>query len=119
MRAWLESNEIADHSVNDNWPTSDTAALWAQFRTDALSEGIQKGSVEHFMSLLDAAIVPPAGFYRIVFDKTDGRTWLTTPDYQHVGAFKTPVIAPKPSFFFGRLSGNTRFVEVLRMGVAS
>ena len=116
MRAWLESDDITAYTDTGDWPTPDTAALWARFRTEALSGGIQKWSVEHYKRLLDIATAPPAGLYRVVTDEGDGRTWLTTPDYQRVAAFKKSAVDPKPSLFSGRLSGNTRLVEALRIG---
>lgn len=116
MRVWLESDEITAYTDAGDWPTPDTAALWARFRTEALSGGIQKWSVEHYKRLLDIAVAPPAGLYRIVTDEGDGRTWLTTPDYLQIAAFKKPAVDPKPSLFSGRLPGNTRLVEALRVG---
>jgi len=116
MRAWLESDEITAYTDAGDWPTPDTAALWARFRTEALSGGIQKWSVERYKRLLDIEAVPPAGLYRIVTDEGDGRTWLATPDYQRVAAFKRSAVDPKPSLFSGRLPGNTRLVEALRVG---
>lgn len=116
MRAWLESDEITAYTDAGDWPTPDTAALWARFRTEALSGGIQRWSVEHYKRLLDVAAAPPAGLYRIVTDEGDGWTWLATPDYQRVAAFKKPAVDPKPSLFSGRLSGNNRLVEALRVG---
>ncbi|MEQ9637736.1 MAG: DEAD/DEAH box helicase [Devosia marina] len=116
MRAWLESDEITAYTDAGDWPTADAAALWARFRTEALSGGIQKWSVEHYSRLLDIAAAPPAGLYRIVTDEGDGRTWLATPDYQRVAAFKKPAVDPKPSLFSGRLPGNSRLVEAVRIG---
>lgn len=116
MRAWLESDEITAYTDAGDWPTPDTAALWARFRTEALSGGIQKWSVEHYKRLLDTATAPPAGVYRIVTDDGDGRTWMATPDYQRVAAFKKSALDPKPSLFSGRLPGNNRLVEALRVG---
>lgn len=116
MRAWLESDEITVYTDASDWPTPDTAALWARFRTEALSGGIQKWSVEHHKRLLDIADTPPAGLYRIITDEGDGRTWLATPDYQPVAVFKKSAVDPKPSLFSGRLPGNTRLVEALRIG---
>ncbi|MFU3884454.1 DEAD/DEAH box helicase [Pseudomonas aeruginosa] len=116
MRVWLESDEITAYTDAGDWPTPDTAALWARFRTEALSGGIQKWSVERYKRLLDIENAPPAGLYRIVTDEGDGRTWLATPDYQRVAAFKKPAVDPKPSLFSGRLPGNTRLVEALRVG---
>jgi hypothetical protein len=116
MRAWLESDEITAYTDAGDWPTPDTAALWARFRTEALSGGIQKWSVEHYKRLLDTMAAPPAGPYRIVTDEGDGRTWLATPDYRRIAAFKKSAVDPKPSLFSGRLAGNTRLVEALRVG---
>ena len=116
MRAWLESDEVTAHTDAGDWPTPDTAALWARFRTEALSGGIQKWSVERYKRLLDIEAVPPAGLYRIVTDEGGGRTWLATPDYQWVAAFKRSAVDPKPSLFSGRLSGDTRLVEAMRVG---
>jgi len=116
MRAWLESDEITAHTDASNWPTAETAALWARFRTEALSGGIQKWSIVRYKRLLDMQSTPPAGLYRIVTDDGDGRTWLVTPDYQRVAAFKKPAVDPKPSLFSGRLPGETRLVEALRVG---
>lgn len=116
MRAWLESDEITTWTDAGNWPTPDTAALWARFRTEALSGGIQKWSVEHHKRLLDIEAAPPAGHYRIVTDEGDGRTWLETPDYQRIAAFKKPAVDPKPSLFSGRLPGETSLVDALRVG---
>ncbi len=116
MRAWLDSDEITACTDSGDWPTPDTAALWTRFRTEALSGGIQKWSVERYKRLLDIEAAPPAGLYRIVTDEGDGRTWLATPDYQRVAAFKKPAVDPKPSLFSGRLPGKSRLVEALRVG---
>ena len=116
MRTWLESEKIKVYTNAGDWPTPDTAALWARFRTEAISRGPQKWSIKHYRRLLDTAATPPAGLYRIVTDKGDGRTWLATPDYQRVAAFVKPAIDPKPSLFSGRLAGNTRLVEASRVG---
>jgi hypothetical protein len=116
MRAWLESDEITAYTDSGEWPTPDTAALWARFRTEALSGGIQKWSVEHYKRLLDIAAAPPAGLYRIITDEGDGRTWLATPDYQRIAPFRKPALDPKPSLFSGRLPGNTRLAETMRVG---
>lgn len=116
MRAWLESHEITAHTDASDWPTPETAALWARFRTEALSGGIQKWSIVRYKRLLDTEATPPAGLYRIVTDDGDGRTWLATPDYRRIAAFKKTAVDPKPSLFSGQLPGETRLVEALRVG---
>ena len=116
MRAWLESDEITAYTDAGDWPTPETAALWARFRTEALSGGIPKWSVERYTRLLDNAATPPAGYYRIVTAEGGGPTWLATPDYQRIAVFKKSAVDPKPSLFSGRLPGNSKLVEALRIG---
>lgn len=118
MRDWLKSDEITAFTDAGAWPTPDTAALWARFRTEALSGGSQKWFVERKKRLLDvsARSVPAAGLYRVVTDEGDDQTWLMTADYQRVGAFRKPAVDPKPSLFSGRLRRGTRLVEVMRIG---
>lgn len=119
MRAWLESDEIAAFTDACDWPTPDTAALWARFRTEALSGGLQKWNVERNRRLLDVppgSAAPAAGLYRIITDAGDGRTWLATADYRRLALFKKPAVDPKPSLLSGRITGRTTLVEVLRVG---
>jgi len=116
MGVWLGSDEITAYTDAGDWPTPDTSALWARFRTEALSGGIQKWSVKRYKRLLDIETTPPAGLYRIVTDEGDGRTWLVTPDYQRVATFKKPAVDLKPSLFSGYLPGKSRLVEALRVG---
>jgi hypothetical protein len=102
-----------------DWPTPDTSALWARFRTEALSGGVQKWNVEQNRCLLDVPVgvpTPGPGLYRIITDAGDGHTWLATPDYRRLSSFKRPVVDPKPSLFSGRILGRTTLVDVLRIG---
>ena len=119
MRAWLEFDEIAAVTGLEHWPTPDTAALWARFRTEALSSGIQKWNVEPNKRLLDVPAGVPApepGLYSIITDADDGHTWLATSDYRRLAPFKTPVVDPKPSLFSGKIPGRTTLVDTLRIG---
>ena len=61
-------------------------------------------------------LAPPAGFYRIITGDGDGRTWLTSPDYDRIAAFERPAVDPKPSVFSGYLPGRTKVVDALRVG---
>lgn len=116
MRTWLESDEITAYTDAGYWPTPETAALWERFRTEALSGGIQKWSIEKRKRLLNSETAPPPGLYRIITDEGDKQTWLATPDYQWISDFKKPAFDPKPSLFSGRLEGKTRLVQALRIG---
>jgi hypothetical protein len=122
MRTWLGSNQIAAFTDQGDWPTPETAALWSRFRSEALSGGIQKWTVERFREVLDvpdASPKPVAGLYRVLPVSDDRRTWLSTPDFQPIALFRRNVLDPKPSLSFGRLTGATRVVEVQRLGRGS
>jgi hypothetical protein len=116
MRDWLASDEIATLSCADNWPTPDTGALWARFRTEALNGVIPNWSITRYRRRLDSDVSPSSGIYRILTESPDGRTWLATPDFQQIATFKKPAIDPKPSLFWGRVRGESGFVEALRLG---
>ena len=75
IRAWLKSDEIRAYSDVGDWPTPDTAALWARFLRQALSGGFQNWSAQQHKRLLDTLTAPPAGVYRIITDE-GGRTKL-------------------------------------------
>lgn len=117
MRAWLESDKITAYTAAGDWPTADTAALWARFRTEALSGGVQKWSVQRYSRLLEGPVpeAPPAGLYRIV-SGDDGRTWLETGDYRRVAPFRRNAVDPKPSLFFGRVAAGSNLVRTKRLG---
>lgn len=93
------------------------ATLWMRFRVEALSSGIQQWSAEHYKRLLDIAVAPLAGLYRVVTDEGDGRTWMTTPEYRQIAAFKKAALDPQPSLFSGQLPGNSRLVDALPVAV--
>lgn len=109
MRAWLETNEIAAFTDQGDWPTPDTAALWARFRRDALAE--------RRLDTAPAVSVPAKGLYRVLTEAdAEGRTWLANPDYRYVSPFVKPISDPKPSLPSTWLSGGSKVVEALRIG---
>ena len=120
MREWLGSSQIAAFTDQGDWPTADTSALWKRFRAEALSGAAQKWSVATFKRLLELPAGKPhpsKGLYRVLSSgDADGRTWLSTPDYQSIAPFKKAVRDPKPSLISGTLPGETAVVAALRLG---
>ena len=116
MRGWLESEEIETYTSLGTWPTPDTAELWARFRAEALSSSNQEWSVDVFQRLLDAEVAPPAGLYRIFTDEVNGRTWLATPDYQRIAAFKNSAVDTQLGLLTGRLDGDSKLAKITRIG---
>jgi hypothetical protein len=121
MRAWLESNEITAVTDEGNWPTPETAALWARFRREALSGGMGKWRIQTFDRLLDipSSAPPHPGLYRVLANGDQHRTWLATPDYQMIAPFSKDVSDPQPSLVSARLAGGTRIARASRIGPAS
>ena len=120
MREWLGSNDIAALTDQGDWPTADTAALWKRFRTEALSGAVQKWSVATFKRLLElpeGKPHPSKGLYRVLpSGYADGRTWLSTPDYQPIAPFKKAMRDLKPSVTSGTLPGKSSVVTAVRLG---
>ena len=115
MRAWLESDEITAYTVAGDWPTPDTASLWAHFRTEALRAGIQNG----LLNIISVCLIPrlPLLLVFIGSSLTRGRTDLAGDARLFAdAAFKKSAVDPKPSLFSGRVPGNTVLVDVLRIG---
>lgn len=110
--------EITVFTDAGDWPTVDTSALRARFRTDAFSGGIQKWSIERYCRLFEVAVgsAPGPGLYRIVTDEGDGRTWLATPEYRRLAALTKPAVDPKPSLFSDGLSAGIAVADALRVG---
>lgn len=121
MRVWLESNEITALTDQGDWPTPETAALWARFRREALSGGLGKWRIQTFERLLDSPLSAPpqAGHYRVVAHGQQHRTWLATPDFQLVAPFRKDVIDPQPSLLSAKMAGGTRIAKATRIGRAS
>ncbi len=120
MRQWLGGNEITAFTDQGDWPTADTAALWKRFRTEALSGAAQKWSVATFKRLLalPAGKSPPSkGLYRVLpSGAADGRTWLSTPDYQLIAPFKKVIRDLKPRLISGTFPGRGSVVTAVRIG---
>jgi hypothetical protein len=117
MRVWLESNEIATLTDQDDWPTPETAALWKRFREEALAGGSQKWTAAIFRRRLDVQDSPGPGPYRIVANAFgDGRTWLVTPDFEPVAPFIKPIDDQLPSQLSGTNVEGSRVIDVHRIG---
>lgn len=119
MREWLESNEIATLTDQEDWPTPETSALWKRFRTEALAGVDQRWYSLRLRRLLDIEDdgILSDGFYRIVPNAAgDGRTWLVTPDYQPVAPFLKAIRDQKPSLLSGCVVNGSKEVKIMRIG---
>ena len=116
---WLESNEIAALSTQDNWPTAETSAIWQQFRHDILTGGVQKWTVREWRRNVDhdsELIAPQANRpYRVEIGQ-DGTIWICTPDFQRVVKLRRTVRDRKPSVFHAHFEEDSNQAIVRRLG---
>ncbi|WP_449101778.1 DEAD/DEAH box helicase [Pseudomonas veronii] len=119
MRAWLTSEEVEDLTVEGDWPTKETAALWQRFRANISAKTIQTWAVQEWqraLDLRDGAAAPQAGNYRIEVDENEPTAWLVTPDYQRLVRFKKPIRDVMPSLWMGTLTEGRTVVNAVRVG---
>lgn len=119
MRSWLESDEVAALTDAGDWPTPDTGALWARFRKDVLSGGIQRWQAQRnkrSLSLGRKETSLPEGIYRVEIDEREGHAWLCTPDYRRVASVRRRIKDRKPSLFAARIVAGERRVNIERFG---
>lgn len=119
LRAWLASDEVERLTIDGNWPTAETAALWQRFRSHTLGESIQTWTIEEWRRALDVpqgAAALPAGIYRVEVDEDEDVTWLVTPDYQRLARFKRPIRDIAPSLWMCTLAEGRTVVDAVRVG---
>jgi hypothetical protein len=119
MRAWLESNEITALTDAGDWPTPETAALWARFRNDTLGGGVQRWHTQlskRVLDLSDGNTRPSDGVYRVEIDDPDGDAWIATPDYRRLVRLRTRVSDPKPSLFAAHFIAEDARAQIMRLG---
>ncbi|MBW5440358.1 DEAD/DEAH box helicase [Bradyrhizobium canariense] len=88
MKEWLESDEVAALTENDNWPTPGTAAIWQRFRRETLRAGASTAEISEVRLELDEFEERPAnGLYRVELEDT-GDAWVCTPDFQKVAKLR-------------------------------
>lgn len=119
MRDWLASDEVEELTVEGDWPTEETAALWQRFRSNISAETIQTWTIQEWqraLDLPDGAAAPQAGNYRIEVDENEPTAWLVTPDYQRLVRFKKPIRDVMPSLWMGTLTEGRTVVNAVRIG---
>lgn len=93
MRDWLESEEIADLSLEADWPSEEIAPLWKQFYNEMLQPELKIWKRQEFNDKEikgDISEHITDGFYRFEIAK-GGIAWMTTPDFVRVARFRQTV----------------------------
>mgnify|MGYP001031797312 CR=1 FL=1 len=117
MNQWLGSNEVTALSDQPGWPTQETAAVWRQFRTEALSGGVLKWAVQHWnMQGPAPGFVDPAVPGRIAIDQASGAVSVTTPDFQRVTGIQHHLRQLQPSLMHVEYAADRQSSRIVRMG---
>jgi hypothetical protein len=116
MRAWLESDEIAELTDGGDWPTPETAALWQRFRDETLSGGMRTIDVSEVRLELAVGQPRPAdGVYRVETDNT-GEVWVCTPDYRRIAKLQRRLRARAGDLLSARFVSDDNRAVVRRCG---
>ena len=117
---WLKSNEVATLTDAGEWPTAETASIWAQFRREVLGGAEQKWfdgewrrNVDHGTYLSEPIPDRP---YRVEVDDRDNSVWVCTPDFQRVVKLRRTMIDRMPSVLHARFEEGSSRAIVKRLG---
>jgi hypothetical protein len=117
--AWLETNQIAALSDAGDWPTPETASIWAQFRAEILNRTSQRWTSREWRRNIDTAsrqIDPvPGRAYRVEVAE-DGTVWVLTPDFERVVMLRRTMIDRAPSVLTARFEEGSSQAIIRRLG---
>jgi hypothetical protein len=120
MMTWLQSDKIAALTDEGEWPTPETAELWAQFRNDMLSGQIQKWTIDDWSRDVDARsyrMEPELDqTYRVVASRRRDTVWICTPDFKRVVKVAGSIRMPQPSLLLARFERDSKQVSIHRAG---
>jgi hypothetical protein len=116
----LESNEVATLTDTGEWPTSETAEIWKQFRTDMLRSGAKKWSDGEWRRNVDHdtywSELAPDQPYRVKVVDRDHSVWVCTPDFQRVVKLRRTMTDRRPSVLSARFEKGSAKVTIRRLG---
>jgi hypothetical protein len=117
---WLESNEVAALTDAGDWPTPETAAIWAGFRAEMLNRTSQRWTAQEWRRNVDPAtrqIEPvPGRPYRVEIDDADNSVRVLTPDFEPVVMLPRTMIDRVPSVLTARFEEGSNQAIIRRLG---
>lgn len=117
--AWLETHEVAALTDAGNWPTPETAAIWAAFRAEMLNRTSQRWTAQEWRRNVDLAtreVDPvPGRSYRVEID-ADNSVQVLSPDFQPVVRLRRKMIDRVPSLLTARFEEGSTQAIVRRLG---
>ena len=117
---WLESDEVAALMDTGEWPTAETAANWAQFRSELLGGAARRWfdkewrrNVDRDTYLSEPILGRP---YRVEVDDRDNSVWVCTPDFQRVVKLHRTMVDRTPSVLHARFEEGSSRAIIRRLG---
>jgi hypothetical protein len=116
MSAWLSSNEIVMLSSEKNWPTPETAAIWARFRLDVLAAPVQRWTEQEWKLEATLPAWAPVNQPARIDVEPSGRVAVTSPDYQEIAGIKQKLSQTDPSLLRVDFNSNRNGATIKREG---
>lgn len=117
--AWLETNEITALTDARDWPTPETAAIWAAFRAEMLNRTSQRWTAQEWRRNVDPAtrqVDPvPGQPFRVEVD-ADNSVRVLTPDFKPVVALRRAMADRIPSVLTARFEEDSAQAVIRRLG---
>ena len=117
---WLKSDEVVALTDAGEWPTVETAPIWAQFRQGMLRGNAQRWSNREWKRTVDSKTYlsepVPGRTYRVEVDDRDNSVWVCTPDFQRVVRLRRTMIDRSPSVLHAKFEEGSRRAVVTRLG---
>lgn len=120
--AWLETDEVADLSDTNDWPTRATNSIWKEFRASVLERSSQKWTTNEWQKTIDAASwqsePSPNRPYRVEIHTPNNSVWILTPDFKPIAKLEQTLVDRSPSVITARFQANNDQATIRRLGCA-
>jgi superfamily II DNA/RNA helicase len=116
MNQWLRSNEIAALTDQGNWPTDATAAIWRDFRNEALAGSIATWSAQTWNLESAAPDFLAPGLPCRISIAANGEVSVVTPDFRHVVGIRHRLRQLSPSLLHLEYGSNGSDSRIFRLG---
>ena len=117
---WLASNEVAALTETGEWPTAETASIWARFRREILRGNAERWSNRKWRRKVDSKTClsepAPGRPHRVEVDDEDHSVWVCTPDFQPVAKLRRTLIDRLPSVLHAWFEEGGSRAIVTRLG---
>ena len=117
---WLTSDDVAALTDTGEWPTAETASIWARFRREILRGNAERWTNRKWRRKVDSRTYlsepVPGRPHRVEVDDEDHSVWVCTPDFQPVVKLRRSLIDRLPSVLHAWFDEGGSRATVRRLG---